>query len=532
MFSLTRQLWLISLIFLVFANPASAQVKLSDVEVFSRCYFKLLKSVVPRTPSLGKTLADDVFSKKLSGPQACAMVLDQTEFMDNGTNAGPSSTVLPRFSESENIQIISNLHNVHSSWFTKKALSYGSERLATDTQVLRDNDEPSLYFTRALFADKIPLSSVLTSDKSLRGVRITPDKSATTRWQSKPMLISNESLYGSTLGFLLSYGPASMLGSITIPDQNIVGFGRLVGVEFPATQIVPSVISPALKFDAAAFATSAQLNAANAQMNAAVLEKTKNVNLFEHFGGGILGSQVFIMKNTNVSSDRITPGVKNLKEDLIHRRASLRIFENLLCHQMPTLSEADVIGEVVADSPHGFRKSTSCMACHTSMDPVAHLYRNILPYLTSLNTEAPATPEGDLMRKKGTAVLGLTTLPEVMASEVFSLQKPTGTLNYRDHMNNLIQRPVASISDLGIALSTGDDFYRCTAKKYYSYLTGFEVNLTARNVAESNNTTTAQYHRKKVYELAANLKKHQSLKTLIKEIMSSEAFTYRNYEGL
>ena len=103
---------------LLYSTPLMAQTKLSDVEIFSRCYFKLLKAVVPLTASLGKTLADNVYSKKISGPDACARLLDQVEFIDGTKNLGPLFNDLPKLSEKENEQIIGNLNNLHSSWFT------------------------------------------------------------------------------------------------------------------------------------------------------------------------------------------------------------------------------------------------------------------------------------------------------------------------------------------------------------------------------------------------------------------------------
>lgn len=398
-------------------------------------------------------------------------------------------------------------------------------------QVVRDNDEPSLYFTRALFGDSVPLSSVFTSSKGLRGLRVTSDKMLTNRWQSKPYSVINQTLYGNA-GFLLSYGPLTSLASMPIADQSLVGFGKLVGVEEPSSVVVPSVILPELKFGTSVFASTAQYVTAINQTNAALAERKNNVDLFQHFGGGILGSQVFIHKNTNLSSQQISPGSDNLKDAVIARRISFRVFQDLLCHQMPTLTEEDVRGDVVENSPHSFRTNSSCMACHTSMDPFAYNYRNVIPYKTSTNYDVPDNAAGNELRKKGTPLIGFTNLPEVLGSEVFSLQKPSGSLNYRDHANNLIKRPVANLSELGLELSNSDDFYRCTVKKYYSYLTGFDVGLAPRNVAEINNTKAAQFHRSKVYGIAANLKKHQSMKQMIKEIMQSEAFVYRNYQGL
>ncbi len=505
---------------LMTTQNSGAASKLNDVEIFNRCYLKLFKMVVPRTASLGKTLTDTIYSRKITGPAACMVLLEQSEFMDNGKLRAAKYTNYPKLSEQETKKLIANLHNFHNTWFSKKAFVFSTNGSDTSTYAIKDNDEPSLYFTRALFGSGVPISTAFTGTKTLRGLRETPDKSATKRWQSKPMNILNEANFGNAAGFVMASGPGATAASIVVKDEDLVPFGKLYGVEEAKPLIVPNVVISGQGNVSATIRT---------QIAQAIALKNKDVNLFEHLGGGILGSQVFIMKNTNLSVAQIAPGANNDKDDVVARRISSRVFEDLLCHQMPTLSEADVRGDVIANSPHGFRINSSCMACHTSLDPMAYTMRNFAPYRTSNNEMPPATPEGNAIRAKGTPVLGITRLPAVAGSGHFALQTPMGALNYRDHTNKLIKIPVKNLNELGAAIANSDDFYRCVAKRYYSYFTGYDVNLAERNVAEANNTKEAKFHRAKVYSIAANLKKSQNMASMIKEIVSSEAFVYRQY---
>ena len=88
---------------------------------------------------------------------------------------------------------------------------------------------------------------------------------------------------------------------------------------------------------------------------------------------------------------------------------------------------------------------------------------------------------------------------------------------------------VSSIQDLGNKLSDpttnlGFDFYSCTTKRYYEFLTG--VNVEMRPRSQENPVTV--YHRSLVLNLANQLRTHGSLATLIEDIIKSAPFRMRN----
>jgi hypothetical protein len=345
---------------------------------------------------------------------------------------------------------------------------------------------------------------------------------------SKPFNANNEANYQAQYPgqFVISYGLANTttaLNSYLVPDDKLISYGQLVGVKVAEPIVLPVV---QMQF------TRAGDTANDADLSAAVAAKRANLNLLEHLGGGVLGSQVFILKNTNLIIGQIA-GYNNKPDQLIARRLASRVFEDLLCHQMPTLLPTDAIvkNRVIPTSEFGFRQSTSCMTCHSSLDPMAYTFRSFASYRTSPNSNVSsnALPSPEAIRGYGSSVIGMAKLPVNTASKLFTLNTPTGELNYRDHTGALVSQPVSSNIDLGQKLAQSNDFYRCVAKRYYEFFTGFKVNLSVANIIPETDTPTAKYHRKQVYDMGARLKTSQNLNKLIQEILASNAFTYRNY---
>ena len=99
-------------------------------------------------------------------------------------------------------------------------------------------------------------------------------------------------------------------------------------------------------------------------------------NLTAHYGGGLLGSAVLLANNAE------RPGALN-GGLLLHRRWANNIFYDLMCSDMPNLQENDP--EVTKEfntfkaqkSELSFRTNRTCLRCHTSIDNLAHVARNV-----------------------------------------------------------------------------------------------------------------------------------------------------------
>lgn len=82
-------------------------------------------------------------------------------------------------------------------------------------------------------------------------------------------------------------------------------------------------------------------------------------------------------------------------------------------------------------------------------------------------------------------------------------------------------------------MASGNDLYVCAAKRYFEFFTGINANLydpgDSRNVAL---TPADQKYKNVVVQLGMNLKTHQSLRNLVKEIISSEIYQKESMRGL
>jgi len=125
----------------------------------------------------------------------------------------------------------------------------------------------------------------------------------------------------------------------------------------------------------------------------------------------------------------------------------------------------------------------------------------------------------------GVNFTGVAQLPYKANSTVFALQPPIGTLHYREHITKTLYKTnFNSLNELGLLLSKQNDFYTCSAKKYYKFFTGIDVALS-----DAATTDIEKVHQNKVIELGQKLKTTQNLKLMLYELFMSDAFRTRNY---
>ena len=498
----------------------ASSVVLNDVELFQRCYLKLVKSFVPRTASLGKTLNDQIYAKKISGAEGCRLLLEHATLADNG--------LLKNLTSMEARAILKNLHLMHNSWFQVQRLSKSGAYDAT-TMVLRDNDEASLYFTQALLREKQAANTVLTSTSTLRSLRVDPSGKNLSRWDRKAVFPRNNTHHPKQM-LLAGYSPAANdILSVPVKDEFLVPSGELVGVQaVPAAQISLAIRPLNLS----------KADVRSTDFNMAMQASAAQFPLYKHHGGGVLGSQMFILKNTNLEIHQVV-GAGNDPVSLVPRRLSARIFEDLLCHQLPTLTAADTAVHSVANSGklqglygaseddirkmighgHAFQGNSSCLRCHDSIDPTALAYKRAIVQITANDVNDNPT-----LQAKGSPSLLVNILPPKNDSMGFVMRSQPSQMRFRTHKQELRSIPVTSPSDIGRALALEDDFYRCVAKKYYHYFTGINVQLSPMDKNEQ--------HQQVVYSLGAQLKQHQNLRLLIQNIFNSEAFRSRDFKAM
>ncbi|HRO68358.1 MAG TPA: DUF1588 domain-containing protein, partial [Pseudobdellovibrionaceae bacterium] len=301
--------------------------------------------------------------------------------------------------------------------------------------------------------------------------------------------------------------------TVVVPDSNITDVGELIGITASTPFFLRNFYGGFSLADTTAQRKADRLAAA---------DLTFSVNNFRtnaHMGGGIIGSPAFLMSNMNLGVNQFPDGVT-----LINRRLSSRVFEDLLCHQMPTLTEADVAGETNAlksqGTPHTFQQSTSCMRCHSGIDGMGYGMRNLMLFQTGGN---PAF----VTQEYGLRMTGVMKLPTLANSTVFALQAPSGRLHYRENITKTrVNTTTSSLQDLGNKLAANNDIYYCTAKRYYYFLTGINVDITQ---APANKLDSTHYNQIKL--LGDAFKTSQSVRTLIDKIIQTPAFRTWNYKS-
>jgi hypothetical protein len=88
-------------------------------------------------------------------------------------------------------------------------------------------------------------------------------------------------------------------------------------------------------------------------------------------------------------------------------------------------------------------------------------------------------------------------------------------------------KEVEGLQQLGESMATTNDLYVCAAKRYYRFLTGIDVNLAdLGNINTPAISLGEKFQRERVIKMGLDLKSHQSLRSLIKNIIKTEAFIY------
>lgn len=488
--------------------------QISEQELFQRCYFKLSQSIIPNESLFEKNLIEKIKLNQLTGAEACSEVLKLTTLNAQNRAVGISNESTKKLT----LSVLKNLHNFHITMFQIRNFQVIDPGLDNASMLLKDIDEPALFYSRALFGNK-DLQSIFEDNVSLKSIR-EHNLASQNNYLSKifnPMFVA---FHPDEMK--IPYGPARTTGTITPPssltisDDDLVSWGPIVGIKETRSLIIPQVIfgpntNGAIATDTAHFAAAKM-----------------NVDFFQNLGGGILGSQVYLLKNSNLNVNGIQSGnidTKFSEFTTIARSLTARIFDDFMCHELPTLTEEDVLKEVVPESPHAYHQSASCMVCHSSIDPLANTFRNISKVITANTNDF-----NDDFKKQGSLAYTVIKVPPLAGSKLFPLQTAQGRLKYRSHENKLIENNIVGIQQLANHLKVSPDFYRCTAKKYYKFFTGIDVQLTPRNISAGQDNQVSQFHRNFVYSLAEHLQTTQSLTKMIEEIFSSETFKSRDFK--
>lgn len=500
-----RGVLLATMLTLASASTAQGQalMQLSDEDQYVRCHTRLARQF----PAANDALLKDIRDKKRTGAQACLALVDRAALKKtNGKIASTSDTVA--------IAVLRTLHTLHRSWFqSREPIATNDGAKKQSVSVVQDIEEPALYYTRAALMEDMRFDSIVKGNDSLRGIRIRPNSAQVNNFMAQVNLRHPSYVdWKDAQHMVVAYHDVSdgnKRKSFNMADNEITTVGQMIGIEVPKPFVVPWVLRPGIPSSGSRADLVRQID----------LDR-KNYNVRRHLGGGILGSQQFIMANANLVMNQMQVG-----EEMINRRLTARIFQDLMCHELPTLTDADVKGDVDPKSHYSFRQTSSCMRCHSSVDEMAMAYRNKVIVRTS------ARPDVD------TNLIGWG-LPTILAitpkagSTDLNHQPPTTRVRFRELITGkAVSTAATDLAGVGNVLAANQDLYLCAAQRYYQFFTGVKVALVKLD-SKSSTYQLDKEHQDFVVKLAQDLKSKQKVRDLFYAIFQSKAFKARNYNSV
>lgn len=439
--------------------------------LFNRCYSHLTQQRARRN----HPLATEVASGR-SPVDACMSLFDKTALIKAGPNEGEMTT-----NDGEARNLIRTMDTFHRTWFPVNdfLLSGNCAEFCQEQAKLFDSTEPALHVTRALLGASVPYSEVVTGEGSVEAIR-----------DSGPL--KNSDLPHP---FLSAAAPGA--AETKQISTELVKKGYLNGVRLVSLNSAKNNVTVFGKYDHIA---------------------PGPIQVHESFGGGILGTKTYLMLNFGRDWDERTDGGR-----VLPRRWAQSVFSDLLCRSLPVVRPSDakfyVTTNVTSATPP-FRQSAGCMSCHTGMDFMASVARNLSLVLVPGRAEEGASGQIQQWPVNLPQELGM-----VEADPQFSFRPPNGRLIFRNYEGKLTQKPVRGLKELGEAISQTDDFYVCAASRYFQYFTGVSVTLQDPGDPASQPLSEAEtYYHNEVVKLGLDLKKHQSLRTLVERILSSPTY--------
>lgn len=486
----------------LWADVGLSQQKLSQEALFHRCYAHLTRSrALPNNALLAAVKAGQ---KTAVG--ACMELLAKATLTANGQIASPSDT--------EAQAVLQNFFDFHYSWFSVKDLA--SKPISYSSGELRhlDVSEGALELTRLLFEPGHHYDEVVTTTQPVRGIR--------------------------------SLGPW-----VTILDT---GYRGEIGLSVPQTGLDRGTLTGIMGY--APSMNGTWLTDTGTAISNILFNGTRPTNSLRAFGGGVMGFISYVHANSGFpgagqgdNADESKSTVSNASIRM-HRRWSRNVMSDLMCRDLPTLRTADVntmVEEYTTAFPDPathlpFRENTACMSCHATVDPMAAVIRNFIFVQDKgydWNGNGVVETTGNVTKDRTAWVTMI--IPDQPAEtkeyhllhrdSAFFRRPPSGYLRYRSYDGTLIQdkisgsRATDALQNLGRAIASKNDIYVCAASRYFQYFTGIKTLLYDEGDPRNPPMSPAdQYYRDKVIDLGLRLKSHQSLSTLVGDILSSDIY--------
>lgn len=557
---------------------AVAEELKTPLQIFTSCYQRMTSRALPRSHPVRLQLTLPTATHEQAAT-ACAdlidsAVIDNSGMIPNVQTSLAQQTAPNYITNDERIAILNTFNDEHRRWFPDDKFMNNVEKgVCLQSNDLLDESAPALYVTRALFAN-LPYDSIVKADSTLEGHRFlpsdqydgrNPDLSPRTSpqipvnvyktwnwdetvtyyqmrnnaslgnpaagmclWHNFPTLCFTQNMISSVAGFVktgLLRGIAPMSENTEKHNAFIQPFPFKNGNNDCWQQGYPPNCTP-----------EGFKPAPRVYFNRQVTEARSYGR-----GGGILNDQSFVTMSFGRTFFEKMNGRAQMP-----RRLATKIYNHLLCREMPALRTEDVLplvpvyegGESTESNPIPlFQKSAGCLICHESMDPLMGAYRNM---------ELRANTPFDCNDPNSLAELAVTSVgndsnttefasqyqpysPWTKIDPKFSERPPKGKLYYRSINGMLVNQTFENIPDLGSKLAETEDLYTCAASRYVEFFTGARANMQEAGFIHSSPLSDEQTSlRNKVLELGRQFKNHRSVRTLIHQIVSDRDLYWKN----
>jgi hypothetical protein len=521
--------------FLFFFQFAQASA-LNEVAFYRRCFVHLT-GVTPPKDDIRLNL---VRNSSLKGIDACNQLLDLAQI-------DPSSADGRLLNANDPLAkvILNHLYRVQTMFIKNRTMSQGSipqfiEDLSS-TEDVYDNTVVGLAYTEALLNPNRNFSDLFTLAKAPTAKREI-DTTVTYPFYMRNLYgitaaSTTEPVYGARTRHYEKYWgdsgktvpvnpdnvPFSLTTNFSAPlthttqTWNRIEVGELVGIHYNAP--VKTVNGGA--------ATSLNGIPVGFDVSAPIVP-------------GVMFLRPYVMANAALS---ITNNLRSTVE-FMHRRLSQSIIRDFLCREVPVLRETDT-SPFLSSSANAlpFRKGSSCVGCHATMDQMAGTFRGF-GYIqggnridTSLNKFSAHAhlwaPSMSASAAEGGA--GASWVIPAEKDVDFYKRPQSGRFLYRANGGALISKDLSGPADIGTTFRDLEDSYTCYANRMFEHFTGmkvtmFDVGDPSRADQLSAMSKQDWHYRNFIVYLGKVLKQNNHASDVVREILKSDIYRASDFQ--
>ncbi len=402
--------------------------------------------------------------KSIQTTKDCAKLLEVASLKDNGLLIERSTLAS---------DILESFNQFHYEWVMPKDLDRSKSCVDKYQWDIFDRKAPAYHLTRTLFQKSRKASQVVTAYGEPRVVRKGEDPIVSAQTGRSAQDYKDHLKVDRELSFM--------------------GEGEILGFLFER-------VTDSSRFELP--------QSSRSQWIKKIPFKNEH-NIYQHFGGGILGSPSFLYYHLKKKAYFTSNGNSQLPRNLVYA-----IYQNLLCSSPDDYSDAAdlkafssefIQGPTPNNSrpekpllwDHPITKESSCQSCHFPMDRMASGLRNLtlIPSSQSCSDKDIQILYPVFLKSDHTQEMWTQPSPETKDQENQDFSTSYGVGFFKG-------KRFRSLTQLGNLIAEDPRFYSCQVKRYYQWI---HHNYPDQEIIDL---------------LAKGYQEHQNGLTLIKEVMN------------